>query len=123
MFFAHWIADFVVQSNQEAINKSSSMYWLLHHTFRYSMVLGTLMGLGSLYGLIGSLGGPLGPIMFIAINFLINFLAHTVTDFFTSRLGKYYWQKEERHNFFIVIGFDQFLHAVVLVLSYAILAV
>lgn len=85
----HFIADFVMQSDWMAINKSKSLKALLAHTSLYSLVF----------------------IPFYGIYFaLITFLLHTVQDYITSRVNSKLWQANQRHWFFVGIGADQLLH-------------
>ena len=49
---------------------------------------------------------------------LVTFLAHTITDYITSREVKKLFDKEDYHNGFVIIGIDQFLHYVQLFLTY-----
>jgi len=52
---------------------------------------------------------------------LITFVAHTITDYFTSRLNAKLWAKGDVHNFFVSVGFDQVLHYVQLFVTYQLL--
>lgn len=102
----HWIADFIAQSDKMALNKSTSIYWLTVH-----------VGVYSLFTL--ALGVWLFKIAYVALLFMIiNFGAHWITDFFTSRLNAFLWKKQMRHWFFVAIGFDQLLHYTALLLTY-----
>lgn len=92
----HLIADFFLQTDWMAINKSKQWDALLVHTSTYSVCFAML-------------GVP-----FVCITFLM----HTATDYITSRITSYLWQREERHWFFVVIGIDQFIHYVTLLLTY-----
>lgn len=97
IFFVHWVADFVSQSDWEAKNKSSSWFALLYHTASYSTLW-------------------LIPLLFIMdvsqiVTFIgITFVCHTITDYFTSRWNKKLWDKGNVHGFFVCVGFDQMLH-------------
>jgi len=53
--------------------------------------------------------------------FLITFVAHTITDYFTSRLNSKLWAEGKVHWFFVSIGFDQILHYIQLFSTYQIL--
>ena len=108
----HWFADFVLQTDKQAKGKSKNWNDLLIHTFAYSI---TFFGLLSL----------LNPLFNIGITFyqgfyffLITFITHTITDYFTNRLNSKLWIEGKVHNFFVSIGFDQVLHYVQLFLTY-----
>ncbi len=108
----HWFADFVVQTDKQAKGKSSSWAFLLSHTFYYSAIW---MILGSLFQASGITNLSPG---ILTIFVIITFVAHTTTDYFTSRLNSKLWAKGDVHNFFVSIGFDQFLHFTQLLLTY-----
>jgi hypothetical protein len=59
------------------------------------------------------------PLGFLFV--LITFIAHTITDYFTSRLNSKLWQQGKVHNFFISVGFDQVLHYIQLFTTYYLL--
>ena len=75
-----------------ALNKSKSNYWLGIHAFTYGLPL-------LLLGWRWALG---------------NALMHFGVDFFTSRGTAWLWKHEERHWFFVLIGFDQAIHLTLL---------
>ena len=97
LVWLHFVAVFILQTDEMALNKSSSWEWLAIHVCVYSLPF--LFGFG---------------IVFAGINFA----AHFVTDAVSSRVTKKLWQQEKRHWFFVVIGIDQALHMTALFLSY-----
>jgi hypothetical protein len=98
ILFLHWVFDFILQSDKMAINKSKSWYWLLTHTIGYSFVAFPI-------------AIPLGiPIVSAALFYWYLLITHTLIDGVTSRITSYLWKKEERHWFFVIVGFDQLLH-------------
>ena len=107
LLFVHFFADFICQSDNMALNKSSNNKFLTIHILTYSSVL----LLGSLPLLVvfsfASIAG------FVAMNAV----AHWITDYFTSRLAGKLFKQGKRHEFFVVIGFDQFLHVAALAYS------
>lgn len=103
----HWCADFICQTHWQATNKSKNIIALIKHTVTYST--GWLL----LWPLIHN-----NVVPFI----LITFIAHTITDFFTSKWTAKLYKKQDWHNFFIVIGFDQLLHFTQLLVTFYLLS-
>lgn len=91
----HWIADFICQTDKMAQNKSTSFKWLSSHVSVYTLIM---MVFGWKYA-------------------LTNGVLHLCIDFFTSRATSFLWKKNDRHNFFVVIGLDQLLHTACLILT------
>jgi hypothetical protein len=112
IFIIHWFADFVMQSHEQAINKSSSNIALISHTFNYSMIWAVFAAAYIFIDL-----ESYGPWHFIAF-VGITFVAHTITDWFTSRWCKYYFSRQNYHNGFVVVGIDQMLHYTQLIFCY-----
>lgn len=107
--FWHWIADFICQTDYQAVNKSSSNVALLEHTLTYSLlwIIPAIVMLGILHGC-----------FFV----MITLIAHTITDWFTSRLNSRLWAEKKMHWFFVSIGADQHLcHLPQLFLTYLLL--
>jgi len=96
LLFIHFIGDFVLQSDWMAVSKSSSWKALSVHILVYTIFL----------------------VPFFGIKFaVVNGVLHFITDAVTSRLTTYLWKKEKRHWFFVVIGFDQFIHTACLLMT------
>jgi hypothetical protein len=102
---AHFVADFIFQSDYHAVNKSKSNFVLAQHVLIYSAIL-TLFGL-------------LFPISLAWIVF--NCVGHFITDWCTSRATSRLWVANQRHWFFVVIGLDQLIHYTMLFVSYQLL--
>jgi hypothetical protein len=107
LLFAHWVADFLCQTHYMSINKSKSNLVLLMHTGVYTGV----MFLFTVFLL------QLG-IKELLIFAGVTFVAHTITDYITSRLNAELWKKNMVHWFFVSIGIDQFLHYTQLLLTF-----
>lgn len=110
IIYCHWIADFVLQDEKWATSKGTDMVALLKHVTVYSMF----------WVIPGIFFFPKQMILFI----LITFVCHFLTDWITSTNVKYKFEKghlgSKIPNFgaFTVIGFDQFLHLLQLILTY-----
>jgi hypothetical protein len=114
ILFWHWVSDFVAQTDEMAKGKSTSNKWLTKHIVSYGnhMLFGSLPFL--VFGIIIGVNLALPIVSFI----LINCLLHWVTDYFTSRWTSRLWKEQDVHNFFVVIGLDQFIHMFCLITTY-----
>jgi len=92
ILFLHWIADFILQSDYMAKNKSKNTAVLLLHVLVYSSFF---LWFGWQFA-------------------VVNGCLHFLIDFCTSRWTGYLYRKGDIHNFFVVIGLDQTLHFVCL---------
>lgn len=110
--FVHWVADFVAQTDWMALNKAKQWRPLLIHTGTYSAMMGVFI--------VALL--PRSTCFMVIPFIFITFIAHTVTDYYTSRLNARLWKAERRHDFFVSIGFDQLLHIVQLLLTYQLIS-
>jgi len=109
----HYIADFWVQTSEEARNKSHSITALLSHTFSYSFFF--IIPMMFIFASINK--SPSLAWEFCAITFVL----HTITDFFTSRVNAYFWRQGRDRDFFKNLGFDQLLHFIQLLLTFQLL--
>lgn len=104
IIFIHWLADFHLQNEQMSMNKSKSNFWLTMHILTYTSV--TLL----FWWLI--LFRPLDNYTFMDYFMFFSFIfsTHWITDYITSRMTSKLYSEGRYHDFFVVIGFDQFLH-------------
>jgi len=117
----HWFADFVLQTDKQAKGKSKNWRDLLSHTLTYSLIW-FVIGMYYTWYLVYNHNLSIDGIGFKLILFtLITFIAHTITDYFTSKLNSKLWEKGDVHNFFVAVGFDQVLHYIQLFLTYKLL--
>jgi len=93
----HWLSDFYLQSDDMAQNKSTSNKWLTIHIGVYMIPFWCFFGWK--YA-------------------LLNGALHWITDWCSSRGSKYFWEKGDTHNFFVVVGADQAVHYLCLILTY-----
>lgn len=96
IFWTHFVADFLLQSEYMSMNKSKNSWVLAFHCSVYTFPFIILFGLK--YA-------------------IVNGIAHFVVDFITSRCTSKLYEKKQYHWFFVVIGFDQALHMTTLVLT------
>lgn len=88
----HFVADFVFQSDEIAINKSKCNKTLALHCLIYSVFF---LAFGPLFT-------------------LLVFISHFITDYFTSRINAFLYTTS-RHYFFVAIGADQLIHQLTLI--------
>jgi hypothetical protein len=105
LLFGHFIGDFLLQTNHMALNKAHSMSWLSIHVITYTAVLASfsfsLLDINSWY-----------------LFFLINGGLHWVVDFITSKVIYRLNKLPNKKWYYTGIGFDQFLHAACLIMTY-----
>ena len=132
LLVAHFVADFLCQSDWMAINKSKSWRALALHVGAYMMAL-WWVGAGGM--VLAGHGAEVIPDLWIWL--IVNAAAHFVQDAITSRINARLWFVEtyprplvqfeqygayplfarfndKRHWFFVGIGADQLLHYVTL---------
>jgi len=102
VLWAHFIGDFILQSDYHAINKSKSNLALFEHVLYYSLPL--------------LLAGFIIPVSIIWV--VANAVLHAAVDYVTSRMTSQLWKDGKRHWFFVTIGADQSLHFTCLFVSY-----
>ena len=91
----HFVADFILQSNYVAINKSKYIGQLFKHAVIYSI-----------------------PFLILGVKYaLINGALHFIVDFFTSSMTTYFYARDRRHAFFVTIGCDQAIHMTCLIIT------
>lgn len=135
ILIVHYVADFVLQTEKQAQGKSNNWNDLLGHTLTYSIIWIIPIGILTIYNISCK---NIEPILYGLIFFIVTFVCHTVTDYFTSRFNKkllperklidvavyrnqsfvYFPKGENYHKFFVGIGFDQLLHYIQLFLTY-----
>jgi hypothetical protein len=104
----HWVADFVLQNDKMALNKSTSNYWLGMHVMVYSFA--TIV-LWFIFFWITDLHQYVKFHQYVEA-YLALFIMHFITDYITSRITGKYFRAKKNHEFFVTIGFDQWLHYV-----------
>lgn len=101
----HYVGDFVLQTDEMAINKSSSNKWLTKHVNSYIAPFALFyLAYAFMYNL--TLYEYVLPLFAVVINYLL----HWIVDYNTSRIASSYYQAGQRGKFFKMIGFDQLLH-------------
>lgn len=111
IFVIHWVSDFLCQTHEMSLKKSKSILWLSYHvivytlmtTFLWSIFFGNMM---------------INPLTTILLIFGITFITHWITDYFTSRWTSRLWEEKQVHNFFVIIGLDQLIHAITLLITF-----
>lgn len=93
----HFLADFGLQTHEQATKKSTDVKFLTYHVLVYTSIwfIATIPILGFAKAW-----------FFMAITGV----THFSVDYCTSRIGKPFWDKQDFHNGFTVVGYDQVLH-------------
>ena len=110
ILLVHFLADFCLQTTDQAMMKSTDLRHLQRHVLNYSIV----WFLAS-YCLLGS--------WVLALSFAsLTYASHSLTDYITSRIGKPFWDAKDYHTGFVVVGADQVAHYLQLIYTYKILS-
>jgi len=113
LLFAHWIGDFMLQKEEWAVTKHNNFTNLQKHTAVYTLTISIFVGIWMLLQ---------SEIEFRLISLLLFMLVtsivHTIIDFITSKITHRLYDKGNMHVFFIVIGLDQLLHYIILILTF-----
>lgn len=106
MLITHFLADFALQTHEQASKKSHDWNALTFHVATYSIIW---LFMSWIYF----------QDMNSALYFTcITFIAHFCTDAITSRISKRFFDKKDIHNGFVTVDFDQVLHYIQLWLTY-----
>jgi len=108
ILFSHFVADFACQSDKMKKDKSANNDVLLSHVLVYTAVLFVL----TFVSMFAVTAVAWDYLLYWAV---LNGALHFIVDYFTSRATTKLWAKGDTHNFFLVIGFDQFLHSTTLI--------
>lgn len=108
--WAHFVSDFILQSDSMAKGKSSSNVWLSKHIAAYT---GAMLAIVLLFS---------QSLVNAALFAVVNGAAHFATDYITSRITSRLWAEKRVHDFFVVIGLDQAIHITTLVASLPLLS-
>ena len=90
----HFVGDFIFQSDDMSKSKATDIKQLLLHCMCYILPFVIL----------------LNPTVLIIL-----FVSHFCIDFVTSKIIKKIWVKDI-HGAFVTIGFDQFLHQIIILI-------
>ena len=104
ILLCHWITDFVLQNDWMALNKSKQPSILLAHCAVSSLPMAMFV-----MALSHASFWIVLPVLFVS---------HFFIDLVSSKVCEHYYTKGDRHNFFVMIGFDQFLHMSILAILY-----
>ena len=104
----HFLADFGLQTDEQAKLKSSSNKFLFYHVGVYTLVWGIAFFFLPIKPIFLTFWGWVGYCLLIGV-------PHFITDWVTSRVGKPFWEKKDTHFGFVVVGFDQIIHYLCLI--------
>lgn len=119
----HWVADFLLQTEDMATKKSTSGYWLFQHVKMYTV------GMTPSAILVWILSGSfIAGILWLATNSVLHYFTDKYTSRWTSKLyalkqfytPNKYFKFFNFPAFFSVIGLDQVIHYTCLFVTFSI---
>ena len=115
IIIVHFLADFALQTHEQATNKGEGNSlinkWLFYHVGVYTLIWSVVYLILPVHPLLETI--PLLVRLFIFS--VCVFIPHYLTDWCTSRIGKPFWKNKDLHNGFTVVGFDQVIHYLCLI--------
>jgi len=112
-FLAHLYGDFFLQTEEMARKKSKDIYVLAKHVSTYILPFVFVAFFNLVLAPVGERESIGSWTMFLVVNLLLHF----VTDFFTSKLSSKMWNEGKTSQFFQVIGMDQTIHYITIILT------
>lgn len=109
ILLAHWIADFVCQTDKMAKGKSSDWRQLVMHITAYVTAVNLIIPTAMFCMLM-----PPATVASVVLWGYLNGVMHLCVDAVTSRITSKLYAAGRIHDFFVVIGLDQFIHTVCL---------
>ncbi len=110
LWFAHWVGDFVLQSDAMARGKSTSNARLSEHVCVYAVIIAWAV-------MLYDGAAPVNSRPWAVVFMVLNGMMHWLTDYVTSRINARLWTAGRVHDFFVGVGADQFIHLTTLVLT------
>lgn len=116
IIWAHFVADFMLQNDTMAQNKSTSNIWLTNHVMVYSFAM---LGIMATFVYLLNPVSSHWQLVMLLVWAVINGALHWITDWVSSRATSYLWKQGDRHNFFVVVGADQAVHLSTMIVTWA----
>lgn len=115
VLLGHWFGDFVLQKKSKGGRRNKSIWKnivknfkeLFPHTIIYSIILTIFIAILQFVGCFGNQQCDYINILFF---FLTTFVCHVIIDNVVININSEFLKKNQRYNFFVSIGFDQFIH-------------
>ncbi len=111
----HWFADFICQSNWQANNKWNNVNALAAHCWWYTIIITICFGVSSIF--------MKSPMTLAIVLGVTNGVMHFAIDFVTSKMTHHTYLAKQYHWFFVIIGADQLLHTLLIIMSWIIMAI
>lgn len=108
--FVHWVADFICQPHDIATSKWNDPASLMIHGLIYALVVAVSF---VPVGILLCTCLPQIELQYYVIGVVATTLLHPAIDFFTSKAGHIYFEAQDYHNGFVVVGIDQMMHMAV----------
>jgi isoprenylcysteine carboxyl methyltransferase (ICMT) family protein YpbQ len=111
--YAHYVCDFICQTNAMALGKSKSNFWLTMHVITYMAAF--ILPASMIFWMFA----PGVSFAVVCYWVALNGCLHWITDYYTSRWSSSYFSVLDYHNGFNVVGLDQCIHYTCLLLTAA----